>query len=126
MTPAGKLNLAELQLLEGQPAKALKTFQGNEQKAWRLMGVSMAEYSLGHAAESQQALDALLTHEDELYAIAATYAWRHQYDKAFEWLERAATLHDLGLSDVKHDAFLKNLHSDPRFGTLLHGLGLPE
>jgi tetratricopeptide (TPR) repeat protein len=122
----GKLNLAELQLLEGQPAKALQTFQGIEQKVWRLMGVSMAEYSSGHAAESQQALDELLTHEDEPYIIAATYAWRHQNDKAFEWFGRAATLHDSGLSDIKHDALLKNLHSDPRFGALLRRLGLPE
>jgi TolB-like protein len=122
----GKLNLAELQLLEGQPAKALTTFQGIEQNPWSLMGVSMAEYSLGHAAESQRALDALVKHENAPYVIAAAYAWRHQNDKAFEWLERAATQRDAALSDIKHDALLKNLHTDPRFGAFLHRLGLPE
>jgi serine/threonine protein kinase len=71
----------------------------------RLSGTAMAEHSLNHAKESQQALDSLIAKDaqEAAYQIAEVYAWRGEKDKAFEWLERAYQQRDSGLSEIKHE-----------------------
>jgi ribosomal protein L17 len=92
------------------------------------MGIAMAEHTLNHAKESQQALDELIAKDaqDAAYQIAETYAWRGEKDKAFEWLERAYKQRDGGLSDIKFDGLLASLHGDARFAALLQKMQLPE
>jgi hypothetical protein len=64
-------------------------------------------------------------HANDAYGIAEVYAFRHQSDKAFEWLERAYTQRDSGLISTKVNLFFNSLHSDPRFAALLKKLNLP-
>jgi hypothetical protein len=88
----------------------------------------MAEHSLGHAKESQQALDELIAKHapDGAYQVAEALAWRGEKDKGFEWLERAYQQRDGGLSEVKVDLLLDRLHGDPRFKALLKKMNLSE
>jgi len=60
------------------------------------------------------------------YQIALVYAFRNQSDKAFEWLDRAYSQRDGGLTETKVDPLLKSLHNDPRFAELLKKLNLPN
>jgi hypothetical protein len=60
------------------------------------------------------------------YQIAYVYTWRSEQDKAFAWLERAYKQRDGGLSQIKTDPPLAELRADPRFGTLLRKINLPE
>ena len=87
----------------------------------------MAEHTLGHAHESQQALDELIAKEaqDAAYQIAEVYAWRRENDKAFEWLERAYQQRDGGLDEVKVDLLLEKLRGDPRYKAFLRKMNLP-
>jgi TolB-like protein/Tfp pilus assembly protein PilF len=114
-------DLARLQLLQGSAAEALATFGKVDDAALRLSGISMAEYALGHAKESQQFLDELIAKEaqDAAAQIAGVFAWRRENDKAFEWLERAYRQRDGGLSEVKSDPLLANIRSDPRYVAFL-------
>ena len=93
-----------------------------------MMGQAMAEHTLGHAVESQRALDKLINiGAGSLgYQIADVYAWRGENDKAFEWLERAYRRHDGGIGYVTYDRFLANLRPDPRYPALLRKLKLSE
>jgi hypothetical protein len=88
----------------------------------------MAQHTLGHARESQQALDTLVARYGEAVpiAVAAVYVWRGDLDRAFEWLERAYTRHDKGLARI-HDIEIVSpaLRRDPRFRDLLRKIGLP-
>ena len=95
---------------------------------FRLTGIAMAEHTLRHANESQQALDELLAKyaQEGAYQIAGVFAWRGEKDKAFEWLERAYQQRDEGLSDMKVDPLLNSLRGDPRFKALLGKMKLPE
>ena len=122
------INLGILQLLEGKAAEALAMFRKNTSNAFKLYGISMAEHSLGHVRESQQALKELIAKEaqEAAYQIAEVFAWRGEKDKAFEWLERAYRQRDGGLSDVKLDPLLASLRGDPRYTALLRKLKLPE
>jgi hypothetical protein len=88
----------------------------------------MAQYTLGHAKASQQALDGAIANDaqDSASSIAEVFAWRGEKDKAFEWLERAYSQKEGGLSDIRTDLLLKSLRADPRFTALLHKMKLPE
>jgi len=124
----GGHHLAILWLLDGNPAEALATARKIGIEAFRLTDVAKAEHSLGHAKESQQALDELIAKHaaDGAYQVAETFAWRGEKDNAFEWLERAYQQRDGGLSEVKVDLLLDRLHGDPRFKTVLKRMNLPE
>ena len=87
----------------------------------------MAEHDLGHARESQAALDVLVATYalTNAYQIAEVYAWRGERDKAFNWLERAYAQHDGTLVQIRFDPLLAKLRADPRFSAMLTKMGLP-
>jgi TolB-like protein len=124
----GGHHMAILWLLEGNAAEALATARRIGVAFFRVTDVTMAEHSLGHARESQQARDELIAKHasDGAYQVAEALAWRGEKDKAFEWLERAYKQRDGGLSEVKVDLLLDRLHGDPRFKALLKKMNLPE
>ena len=122
--------LAMIDLLEGHPANALPAMETVPQEADRLMGVAIAHYEMGHARDSQQALDALIKRADgpegdTAYRIASVRAWRGERDGAFEWLDRAYARHDLMLRWIKIDPFLRNLRGDARYTVLVKKMNLP-
>jgi serine/threonine-protein kinase len=121
-------DLGTLQLLEGMATEALVTFLKIDNEGFRLSSVAMAEHTLGHARESQQALEQLIAQHatEAAFQIAEIYAWRGEKDKAFKWLERAYQQRDGGLSDIKTDPPLANLRNDPRYRAFLRKMNLPE
>ena len=121
-------NLANLQLITGHPSEALATYRKIGDEALRNTGIAMAEYSLGHGQLSQQALAAAVAKGGEGYAsqIADVYAWRHEMDKAFEWLQRAYDQHDGGLAELNTDLLITSLHGDSRYKALRRQINLPD
>jgi adenylate cyclase len=120
--------LGYMRLLESKPTEAASTFAEVKEEGWRLNGIAMAEHSLGHIQKSQEALDGLIARhaKGSAFQVAEVYAWRHEKDKAFEWLDRAYRQRDAGLVYIKGDPFLASLHGDPRFGAFLRKMKLPE
>ena len=114
-------------LLSGKQQDALANFLQTG-AVYGFAGVAMAQYSLGHAAQSQQALDDGIAKYSQgaAYQVAEVYAWRGEKDKAFEWLDRAYVQHDGGLTFIKADPLLDRLKSDPRFPAFMMKIGLPE
>lgn len=121
-------NLAVLQLLEGKAQDALATSRKIGEEPWHLSGVAMAEHALDDPQASQQALDELIAKQaaESAYQIAEVFAWRAQKDAAFEWMDRAYTQRDAGLTSIKFDPLVDSLRSDPRYKTLLRKMKLPE
>jgi serine/threonine-protein kinase len=121
-------DLGTLQLLEGRAQDALETFRKIDNEGFRLSSVAMAEHTLGHARESQQALEQLTAQHatEAAFQIAEIYAWRGEKNKAFDWLERAYRQRDGGLSDIKTDPPLAALRDDPRYKAFLRKMNLPE
>jgi TolB-like protein len=116
-----------IDLIAGEPRAALPMAQRGYREI-AFFGAALAEHSLGHAAESQRALDVLIRDRANTWAyqIAEIYAWRGEGDKAFEWLERAYRQQDTGLTRLAIDPLLKSLHDDRRFKALLRRMNLPE
>jgi serine/threonine-protein kinase len=117
----------ELLLLAGDPAAALAAARriGDPGAGYRLTGIAMAEHDLGHAAESDRAVEALRALPDFAYQLAQAYAWRGEPDETFEWLERAWTGRDPGVALVAFDPMLRGIRGDPRYPALLRRMGLP-
>jgi len=120
--------LGLLQLIEGNATEALATFRQVSDEELHLWGVAMTEHTLGHAKESQQALDQFIANggQARAYGIAEIYAWRGEKDKAFEWLDRAYQQRNSDLYDFRNDATLASLRGDPRFAAMLRKMNLPE
>jgi serine/threonine-protein kinase len=119
--------LGETLLLEGRATEAMAIMHRPGNPVYQLLGIAVGEHDLGHPAESQRALDALIAghSHDGAYQIAEAYAWRGDKDRAFEWLERARVQHDGGLHVVKVDPLLTKLRRDPRYAALLRKINLP-
>jgi TolB-like protein/Tfp pilus assembly protein PilF/predicted Ser/Thr protein kinase len=120
--------LGMVRLLEGKDQEALEAFRKIDQEGFRLAGIAMAEHGLGHAQESQRALEELMAKHahEQAYQIAEACAWRGEKDQALDWLERAYRQRDGGVSFIKFAPMLKPLRGDARFRALLLKLRLPE
>src|ERR1043166_6628147 len=116
-----------LDLKEGKIESARAHFNATDEP-FRLTGTAMLEHTLGHAPESEQALDTLKTKytAGSAFQIAAVYAWRGEKDHAFEWLDRAYDQHDAGMPRLRYDPTLASLHDDPRFAALVKKMGFSE
>jgi serine/threonine-protein kinase len=116
-----------LDLKEGQIEDARAHFRATDEP-FRLTGTAMVEHILGHAPESEQALDTLKTKytAGSAFQIAAVYAWRGEKDRAFEWLDRAYDQHDAGMPRLRYDPMLATLHDDSRFAALVKKMGFLE
>src|SRR5207244_13388426 len=108
-------------LLDGQPSVAKEIFPRSTNEIFRLGGAALAEHDLGHPAESQRALDAMIARfsHNGAYQIAQVYAWRGEADRAIEWLDRARVQRDGGLVLLKDDPLLPKVPGDPRSVALL-------
>jgi hypothetical protein len=59
--------------------------------------------------------------------VATIYAGLGENDKAFEFLEKAYSEKSLDISwSIKSDFLLDRLRPDPRFQSLLRGMGLKD
>jgi TolB-like protein/Flp pilus assembly protein TadD len=122
-----RFHLGELELLEGQPERALASFHQTKEEVFRLSGQAKAEYSLGHRDVSQRILEQMIAERPApSMAIASVYAWRGEKDKAFQWAERACTERDVGITWLKIDFNFRGLRDDPRYKALLKKMNLPE
>ena len=114
-------------LLDGHADEALGFFSkaGN---GYGDVGVAMAQFSLGHVRESQQALDQAIAKfaQGAAYQIAEAYAWRGEKDTAFQWLERARVQRDGGLTFIRTDPLMASLVGDPRYAQLMQKMGMPK
>ena len=93
-----------------------------------LQAIAVAAYSLGHADESNKALNELIEKFGSKAPahVAAVYAWQGDRDRAFEWLERGLAVHDPGLEGIQYNPCLQRLKGDPRYGALLRKMNLRE
>ncbi|MEE8042170.1 MAG: tetratricopeptide repeat protein, partial [Pseudomonadales bacterium] len=112
-------------LLKGEAEAALAAMQKeSEGRGWRQIGLAMAHHAIGHEAESDAALAKSIetTEQTAAYNIAFVLAFRGEADRAFEWLDKAVTYNDPGLSQLTNNPMFANIHSDPRWLAFLENI----
>ena len=123
---AGRYYLGRILLERGDARAALAEMRQESSAMWRLTGLVLAHHALGQRAESDAALEELkkLDPVGIAYQFAEIHAYRGEIDLAFEWLDRAETTRDSGLSDAVTDPLMRNLHADPRWAAFVARLRL--
>ena len=124
----GHIFLSQIYIMQGRPNDALPEIERVRLDSERAARYAMAYHALGREKDSDAALNMLIAKysANYPYRIAQVYAFRNQFDEAFEWLDRAYAQRNDGLISTKVDPLLKSLHNDPRFAVLLKKLNLPD
>jgi tetratricopeptide (TPR) repeat protein len=114
---AAHVALALDYLAQSRPREALAEVEKEKNTAWRLIGFPLVYHALGQTREADAALAELVARlsRDAAYQIAEVHAFRGHADAAFEWLDRAFSQRDGGLTEIKGDPLMKNLEHDPRY-----------
>jgi TolB-like protein/Tfp pilus assembly protein PilF len=114
-------------LQQNRPQEALTEIEREPEPAFRVQGLALAYYALGRKKDSDATLAEYIPkyQSDWAFQVAEIYAFRSESDRAFEWLERAYTQRDAGLTQMKADPVLKNIEHDPRYSVFLKKMHLP-
>ena len=91
-----------------------------------LWGQSLALWDLGRDAESNDVIEEMIRTEAGDTRIALSYAHREDYDKAFEWLDRALESRDYELVEIRMWDPFKRIYGDPRWEAFLSRLGISD
>jgi hypothetical protein len=68
----------------------------------------------------------LTRHCRHAFHVALNYAYRHDPDRAFQWLDRAYRQKDPAMVDFLSERTFDNLANDPRYKAFLRKMNLPE
>jgi TolB-like protein len=123
---SGHFYLGRVLLAQGRLEAALEEMQQEESEFWRLTGLALALHWLGRREDSDDALQSLRALDAQgaaSYQFAQIHACRGEPDAAFEWLDRAVTWRDAGLTFLAVDPLLVPLHQDPRWKRFLRRHG---
>ena len=112
-------------LLEGNDVAALSAFEKERHAAFKKIGQAMTYHAQGEVEMSDRLVDELVGEYGEAIAfyLAAIFAFRHDNDDAFSWLEKAKLAGDPEISNVHNEPLLNNLHIDPRWLPFLDSVG---
>jgi len=122
-------NKGKAYLFKGDAERALIEIKKNPENIFKASSLPVVYHSLGRKAESDAALQTLLSEygeEGSSYFIATVYSWRGEKDKAFEWLEKAFQAHGIGIAYMLGENLLEPLLEDPRWPVFLEKVGLLE
>jgi len=115
-------------LSQGRGEEALAEAMREPDEVIRLWALGIIQHALGRREDSDKSLRDLIERgaADAAFQIAEFHAARGEADAAFEWLERAYTQRDGGLTLMKTRPRFRFLHGDPRWDALLKKVGLAE
>jgi len=120
-------HLVIIEILSGDPAAALAAADGEPPGIWHNVAIALARQVGPDRSAADAALKVLIDQQSEsgAYQIAEVYAVRKEPDKVFEWLDRAWSVRDPGISGLLSDALLVAYRDDPRFAAFCKKAGLP-
>ena len=120
-----QLTIIEIQ--RGDAKAALAAAQAEPPGVWQDEALALARQIGPDHAAADVALKHLIDHWADAapYQIAEVYALRRDRDNMFQWLDRAWTSRDPGISLLLHDPFILRYQHDPRFAAFCRMVGLP-
>lgn len=112
-------------LFAGHPDKALTAFE-KEVAGVGEIGAIMALHDLGLEEEFESRFSVFRDEAEFEEGVARIYAWVGDYDKAFEWLEKATESSGPDfLASISVDLYAK-MKTDPRWQTMLDKYGIDD
>jgi TolB-like protein/Tfp pilus assembly protein PilF len=121
-----RASLGLAMLAQGRTQEALAEVRNEPEELIRLYALAILHATAGEREESDRAIQALVEHHAEQAPtqIAEAYAVRGEANAAFEWLERAYSERDGGLTEMRASPHFATLQGDPRWREFLAKMGL--
>jgi TolB-like protein/Tfp pilus assembly protein PilF len=113
-------------LVKGEPEAALEVVEQESEELFRLEGLAYVHHALGNAAESDAALDELIAKYERSspMSIARLLAYRGEFDRAFEWFEKAVEYQDGEIVNPDWEVMGSRISDDPRWLPFLESIGM--
>jgi TolB-like protein/tetratricopeptide (TPR) repeat protein len=121
------VHLATIDVLRGNVTDALRNAELEPPGSWRDYALALARVTQSDRAAADAALQKLINENavTSPFQIAAVYGLRNEPDKMFEWLDRAYTERDSGLTQLLVTPFILTYKNDPRFAAFCQKLKVP-
>ena len=119
--------LATIEIQRGNAQAALAAAQQEPPGVWQDIALALARQIGGDRSAAGAALTTLIEKDANgfAYAIAEVYALRDDAKGTFEWLDRASSTRDPGITNLLYDPFILRYKDDPRFAAFCRRVGLP-
>jgi tetratricopeptide (TPR) repeat protein len=126
--PWAHASIGLVRLARGEKAAALDAINQEPMELGKQFGLVVAYHAFGRPADSDAAVNRLLTDgaKGSAFMIAQAYGYRGQVNEAMHWLERAYAEKDPFLFYAKVELSLTPIGSSPRFKEFLRKMNLPE
>jgi tetratricopeptide (TPR) repeat protein len=120
------VHLTTIDVLRGNAIGALQNAQLEPPGSWRDYALALARQMQNDRPAADAALQKLINENAASgpFQIAAVYGLRNEPDKMFEWLDRAYTERDSGLTQLLVTPFILNYKDDPRFAAFYQKLNV--
>ena len=120
--------LALVLLDEGRIEDAFEQAALEPYEMWRLWALAIIHHAAGNNTDADLALEQLTGEhaQGNAYQIAEVYSMRGEASAAIEWLERAYSERDSGLTHAKVNPHFRALHGDARWSALLKKVGFND
>ena len=121
------VHLAAIAVLRGDATGALQNAQMEPPGSWGNYALALANQIQSDRAAADAALQKLINEDavDSPFQIAAVYGLRNEPNKMFEWLDRAYTERDPGVTQLLVTPFILKHKNDPRFAAFCQKLKVP-
>jgi TolB-like protein/Tfp pilus assembly protein PilF len=129
LQPSSTSHYEELTVIEverGDAAAALAAAQQTEPGVRQAVALAFASQIGADRSAADTALRTLIDKYagDAAVQIAEVYALRNDPKAAFEWLDRAWSIRDPGVSEIFYGPFIPRYRGDPRFAAFCRKVGL--
>ena len=120
------VHLTTIDVLRGNVTDALRNAELEPPGSWRDYALALARVTQSDRAAADAALQKLINENAASgpFQIAAVYGLRNEPDKMFEWLDRAYTERDSGLTQLLVTPFILNYKDDPCFAAFCQKLNV--
>ena len=115
-------------LAQGKKEEALEEFKQEKHEFFSLYGMNFILYAMGSESNSKSVFNEFL----EKFSLsdpantADLYAFRGDYEKAFEYLNKAFNIKDPVLIEALSYPSFKPMYKDPRWNTFINKIDLPK
>jgi hypothetical protein len=119
--------LVTIDLLRGDAAAAARDAQKEETGFWRDYAVALAAQAQSDDEAAHAALNRFVQQAAQAgpFQIAVIYGFRKEPDEMFQWLDRAYSERDSGLTQLSITPFILHFRTDPRFAAICRKLNIP-
>jgi TolB-like protein/Tfp pilus assembly protein PilF len=119
--------LAIIEVQRGHAQAALDAAQREPPGGWQDSALALARQIGADPSAAEAALRTLIDKDASGYAyqIAEVYALRNDAKATFEWLDRAWSYRDTGITNLLYDPLILRYKDDPRFAAFCRKVGLP-